>query len=168
MKWFLGFIVFLGLIAGAYWRDREMHREIDRLTRMVDRVRAELADANALAPKAAQLELLAVKLDAQNAQLTTLVAKAEQTAPPTLATLRARKPTLDLAALEAARKDADATGRLPSLMLLSQHEVIDRFGPPTVVLARDGTVTWIYKLDAFDRMIRLEFVDGVALNAYDR
>jgi hypothetical protein len=168
-------LVLLGVIACCLlgWRAYVDDRRLAEMSATLSGIRA---DTMAL-DRALQSALTASKADAaalrelatkQREALERLVVLESSKAPPTLAELRAAKPDVDATAVDAALKDADTTGRIHSIEFLTAREVLLRLGTPSMTLANGGVVTWIYKLDGFERLLRCEFVDGIVLAAYDR
>lgn len=161
------------LIALSAWREYSTGRDLANITRNIDALRANsTADtpnlANLLTTSQSNAIALRALLEEQNKQLERLVQLESARSPPSLAQLRAAKPEVDAAAVEEALRTVDPTGRVRSVEFLSQHETLERYGTPSVTLTKDGVVTWIYKLEGFERMLRCEFVDGVMIAAYDR
>lgn len=158
------------LIGVLAWREYATERRLAEIARDLAALRANSATGSAELIAALRSESRASReLETeQKALLEKLATLAAAKSPPTLATLRAAKPSPDAAALDEVLKTAAPTGRVHSIEFLSQHEMLERFGGPSVTLAKDGVVTWIYKREGFERLLRCEFVDGVLLAAYDR
>lgn len=152
------------------WREFATERRLAAIAQDVSALRAEAAAGSAerlAALRAESNALRQLELE-QKALLEKLAALAAAKSPPSLATLREAKPEPDAAAIEDVLKSAAPTGRVHAIEFLTQHEMLSRFGSPNVTLTKDGVVTWIYKLEGFERLLRCEFVDGVLLAAYDR
>lgn len=166
-------ILLVVLIALSAWREYSTSRQLANIARSVDTLRANSAAdtpnlTNLLTSSQTNALALRAVVEEQNERLEKLVQLESAKSPPSLAQLRAAKPELDAAAVEEALKTVDPTGRVRSVEFLSQHETLQRFGAPSVTLTKEGVVTWIYKLEGFEHMMRCEFVDGVMIAAYDR
>ncbi len=165
---FLLVTVFAALIGVLAWREYATHSRLTELSSCVEKIRSELVASREQSADRADVQSLRDSAEAQRALLERILTVESAKAPPSLAEIRAGKPEVDKPAVESALSSAEPTGRVPALAFLSEHEVLSRFGNPSVTLANGNVVTWIYKLEGFERLLRVEFVNGRVLAAYDR
>ncbi len=157
-----------GLLAAGLWRQHVLEQRLDAIATGVERLHSDVEGAASKISDPSDVRAIRDATLANQKLLESIAELEAKRAPPTLAEQRAKKPGINAAAVGAALKDADATGRISSALFLTQSEALARFGTPSVTLMKESIVTWIYKLDGFDKLLRLEFANGAVLSAYDR
>jgi hypothetical protein len=161
----LGIVAILVLLA-ASWQVCRLQRDVAALRATIE---GELLGARDVAANQRQsLDRIHAAIVAQQEPLERLANSHAPPPAPTLADIHRQHGTLDAAAVEAARKGADASGRIPSLLFMEPAELLRKFGPPSLILTREGAVTWLYRVDDRDRILRLELAGGIVINAFDR